>query len=434
MSALSYKIPFKGLLLILFELGFGININLIGNISASEIFVFFYTLIFLLNDPMLRDRSFYHIVLLYAGILFSQIISESVVSTSLNDSLKGISITVISFCHLYFLIKILKRSKKLLLWAYIGMVLKPILMGTTYSGDALMAIHGQDNVYMKFVIAPLVINALMIYSYFYDNRKTSILLTATGILFMLMGARSLGSLAFIAGVVSYFIISGHLTNYKHVLTYGLVSLLIIYGAYALYVTNVLTGRITTGNSGQIYRTENPYNPINLLRVGRTEAFIGAIAFSDKPLWGHGAWKKDSDYGYKYTNMKSQYQNLDRSAYMDELDIIPCHSIIIGFGCYNGIFTFIFGTLLFIWFLKMGLVNMFESKRYVILLTYFLIILLWHSLFSPQSHFRLTLPMFMSFIYVNYYSYMKKKKRISVTSQETEDKYVLVNEYKKRHRL
>jgi hypothetical protein len=129
-----------------------------------------------------------------------------------------------------------------------------------------------------------------------------------------------------------------------------------------------------------------------------------------------------------------YQNLSESAYLDELDIIPCHSIIIGFGCYNGIIAFIFGTILICWFIKMGMIDVFESKTYIILLTYFVIILIWHSLFSPQSHFRLTLPMFMAFIYVNYISYNNNKKNYGqLNSEEYERKRDFVKEYQRRHK-
>lgn len=433
MRKFNYQIPIKGIMLILFEMGFGLNINLVGSISVSEIFVFLYTIYFLFKDPLLAEHSFQRIIMLYSGLFLAQCLSETIVSTSINNSLKGISITVISFCHLYFLIRMFKRSRYLVLWAYIGMLLKPFVMGTSYQGDTMMALNGQDNVYLKFVIAPLFINILMFYSYFNDNRKTSFLLIISGIIFMLLGARSWGALAFISGVLSYFIISGKLSDYRRILTYGAISCLIVYGAYVLYVNSVLSGKIATGNSGQIYRTENPYNPLNLLRVGRTEAFIGAIAFSDAPLWGHGAWKKDSECGYKYTSMKSSYQHLGAGAYADEIDLIPCHSVIIGFGCYNGIFAFIIGGILIIWFMKMGVIDVFETKVYVILLTYFLISFIWHSTFSPQSHFRLTLPLYMAFIYVNYQVYKNNTIWSSRQEIEAERRDDFVKAYQRKHK-
>ena len=98
-------------------------------------------------------------------------------------------------------------------------------------------------------------------------------------------------------------------------------------------------------------------------------------------------------------MKSQYQKLNEKVYLDDVDLVPCHSILIGFGCYNGIFAFIFGALLILTFFYMGLHNIFVTRRYIIISTYFLIIYAWHSLFSPQSNFRLTLPLYMAFFYV-----------------------------------
>ncbi len=423
MRRFDYQVPTKGILLILFELGFGLKFDIVGSISISELFVFFYTVYFIIREPMFEEQSFKRLCFIYALLFGTQCVSEVVVGNVLSNSLKGISITVISFCHVYFLIRMFKSTRRMLPWAFLGMVLRPIFMETDYQGDALLALNGQDNVYLKFVIAPLIINVIMLYSYFRDKKSTSLIMIALGVVLMLLGARSWGALAFMTGVMTLFIIAGKMEKVRSLVILIVASLTIAYGAYVLYVDSVLEGRIATGNSGQINRTDDPYNPINLLKVGRTEAFIGAIAFSDAPLWGHGAWRKDSDYGYKYTKMKSQYQHLGEKSYLDDLDVIPCHSVLIGFGCYNGIFTFVVGCCLIGAFIIMGLLNVFISRRNIILSTYFLIIMMWHTLFSPQSHLRLTLPLYMAFIYVNFFY---KRKQNVVENNELEMNVEAIN--------
>jgi len=229
--------------------------------------------------------------------------------------------------------------------------------------------------------------------------KTSVVLIFVGLFFLLLGARSWGGIAFISGVTAIIITAFKKVKFKYIIAMLIAASIFAYNSYTVYVDRVLAGKISGGNSGQILRTDDPYNPINLLKVGRTETFIGTVAFFDAPLWGHGAWKKDSDYGFKYTKMKSYYQNLDERMYVEDVDLVPCHSILVGFGCYNGIFAFIFGGLIIASFFFMGIYNIFITRRYIIISTYFLIIFSWHSLFSPQSNFRLTLPLYMAFFYV-----------------------------------
>ena len=399
MDALNYKIPAKGLLLILFELGFGLKVELVGSMSLSEIFVFCYTLFYLFREPMLEEKSFKRLIFGYLLLIGAQCTSEAMVGSSTTSSLKGIAITVISFCHLYFLINAFKSSRHMLPWAFIGMLIRPMIMGTDFDGNTIDALNGMNVAYLKFVIAPLILNLLMLFCYFRDNIRTSLLLLAVGSFFLLLGARSWGGVAFLSGIISIVITAFKRIRFRYIFVLLCAASAITFNSYTYYVDRVLKGKISGGNSGQILRADNPYNPINLLKVGRTETFIGTIAFLDAPLWGHGAWKKDSDYGFKYTKMKSYYQNLNEKVYEDDVDLVPCHSILVGFGCYNGIFAFIAGGLLLGAFFYMGLHNIFVTRRYIIISTYFLIIFAWHSLFSPQSNFRLTHPLYMAFFYV-----------------------------------
>lgn len=395
---LNYQIPIKGLLLILFELCFGLKFELGGSLSISEIFVFCYTLLFLFREPMFEEKSFRRLVLIYFLLFSAQCASEANVGSSFSNSLKGLAITVFSFCHLYFLINAFKGSRNMLPWAFVGMLIRPVLLGTDFEGNTLDALNGMDVVYLKFVIAPLIINLVMLFSFFNDNIKTSTLLVFVGLFFLLLGARSWGGIAFISGIASIIITAFKKIKFKYIIVMMFAASIFAYNSYTVYVDRVLSGKISGGNSGQILRADNPYNPINLLKVGRTETFIGAIAFLDAPLWGHGAWKKDSDYGFKYTKMKSHYQKLSEVVYVDDVDLVPCHSIAVGFGCYNGIFAFTAGGILLLAFFYMGMHNIFVTRRYIIISTYFLIIFAWHSLFSPQSNFRLTLPLYMAFFY------------------------------------
>lgn len=50
--------------LILFEIGFGITINLIGTISISELIAFLYTIFFISKSDISKNQDLKHILLL----------------------------------------------------------------------------------------------------------------------------------------------------------------------------------------------------------------------------------------------------------------------------------------------------------------------------------------------------------------------------------
>ncbi len=54
---------------------------------------------------------------------------------------------------------------------------------------------------------------------------------------------------------------------------------------------VMTGNIKAGNTEQLLKSSNPYNPIEILKMGRTDSLIPFYAFMDSPLVGWGYWDR-----------------------------------------------------------------------------------------------------------------------------------------------
>lgn len=399
-------------LVLLFELFFGLTFNLVGTISVSEIFLVLYTISTFTRSKLKKSSSFKSFTRLYIYLIGVQVVMEALAGNSPTNAAKGIAITVVSFLHLYFLLTKFQKDKLLVAWALIGMLIRPYIFGTDFSGDASDALSGEDATFLKFVLAPIIINAMLIYSIIIKNKSTDLLFIYVGLFFVVIGARSSGMMTFLTGLISWLISTKGTISKKRLLSYIPIILILGYGAYAFYVANVLNGNITAGNSNQLLKVSNPYNPLYLLMAGRAEFFVGIQAFLDNPFIGWGSWHTDSSLGYRYNQMLyliSQSGKEFNAATMGA-DLIPTHSVIISYGVYNGILAlYLVSSIIFKAF-SMGFKALPYTGNFLILSVSASIQLLWNSFFSPQSHFRYSLPLYMAILIIaNWHTFTKNQK-------------------------
>ena len=378
----------KIIVLLLFELGFGIKFNLIGTISISELLLLFYIPLFVW--PKVKwdgANDIKKITAAYALLLCFQILSEFVVGNDLSSAMKGLAITVVSYFHFIFLLFYLSKQKALILVLVISQVAKYLLFGTAIEEQTVEdVLAGEAAAYLKFYVAPLVTLVFLAVSMIYRHKLFPLVFSIMGIVFIFFGARSSGGMALLAGLVTYMLENRLFTFNKKVIILSTVILcVIVYTFYAYYVNHVLSGEITSGNNQQIFLCKNPYNPLELLLAGRSEAWVGWQAFLDKFWFGHGAWSYDS------TVHRSQ---------ISFHYLIPSHSVLIGSGMMNGVFAFLTMGYIVLYFLWKGLRSFLKCEnRYKLVLVFYVFNLFWTALFSPQSHFRLTMPVAFAIIFV-----------------------------------
>ena len=394
--------PIKTYLLIfLFELGFGIKFNIVGEISISELFLLVYTPFIISRIRWSKAKELKTISITYFLLLSVQILSEIFVSNGLSSSLKGLAITVVSYFHFIFLFYNLTKDKRLILVLILSQIAMRILFGTSFeeqSAEDILA--GKAAVYLKYYIAPLSILIFLAVSILYNNRNLPIIFSFLCAFFILLGARSSGGMALFAGMVACLI------NYKKLIPskitlflMSVVLLLVGYGFYFYYVNQVLSGNITSGNSWQLLACKNPYNPLELLMIGRRETWVGWQAFMDRFWFGHGAWAYDTT-GHYQRLMYALTDNLsaltkDRISYHF---LVPSHSVIVGSGMMNGVFAFLLVIYIIFFFLKKGLLVLGTcDRKYLLVLAYYEYNLLWNGWLSPQSHFRSTIPIAFAII-------------------------------------
>ena len=192
------------LLIFLFELGFGIKFNIVGEISISELFLLIYTPFIVSKIRWSKAKGLKKVTIAYILLLTIQIISEVLVGNGLSNSLKGLAITVVSYLHFIFLFYHLTKDKRIILVIILSQIAMNLLFGTSFeeqSAEDILA--GEAATYLKFYIAPLTILIFLAISVIYKNRSFPILFSLLGIVFILLGARSSGGMALFAGMVAY---------------------------------------------------------------------------------------------------------------------------------------------------------------------------------------------------------------------------------------
>lgn len=389
------------LILFLFELGFALKFNFIGVISISELFLLFYVPTVILPKVCWKSsKDLRNITIAYIILLLFQVLSEYMIGNELTNSLKGVAITVVSYFHFIFLIYYLSRWKKLILILLLSQIFMRLFSEVAVEEQTIEdVIHGEAAAYLKFYISPIVILIFLCLSVMLTTKKFPLLFSFLGVILVVLGARSSGGMAFVAGLVTYMISHRLVVRNKKRFIISLAVLCVIaYSCYAYYVNQVLSGAITSGNNRQLFLCENPYNPLELLIAGRSEMWVGWQAFMDKFWFGHGAWPYDSTGKYQRM-MYAMHDELSKFT-LNTHYLIPSHSVLVGSGMMNGVFAFVTMAYILYFFIKRGVLSFIHCERkYKLVLVYYVFDLLWTAFFSPQSHFRLSMPIAFAIIFV-----------------------------------
>lgn len=403
----------KWIIILLFELGFGIKLNLIGVISVSELFLLIFVPLFVFPKVNWNEAvGVKQVTMAYVALLSFQILSEFMVGNNLSSALKGIAITVVSYLHFMFLIYYLARLKLLILVLVVAQMARAVVFGTDIEEQSIEDVmSGEGATYLKFYISPIVISFSLAMSMIFKYKNFALLHSLLGIVLIVLGSRSSGGIALAAGLVTYMFEHRVLTYNKKFIVMSLVlGCMIGYAFYVYYVNRVLSGEITSGNSRQVFLCSNPYNPLELLMAGRSEVWIGWQAFMDNFWFGHGAWAYDSTGRYQrmMLALHGELSTFTRSQVSYHY-LIPSHSVLIGSGMMNGVFAFLSMGVIVVYFIRKGVLSFIHcDDRYKLVLVNSVISLFWTALFSPQSHFRLTMPVAFAIIFVLSASVENKK--------------------------
>lgn len=374
-------------------------INIGGEVSPSFLFILLTIPFWYKQLDFKGDRVLNHFVPLFVMVVVVQIIWMPFAQSEKFIQIKGLLITISGFLYFLYYYFVYRRDPLVLKWAALGTFLSSFVFI-----NVLAEVAGGDFGMWKFQIYPrLVSGSVLFYLWFCDKKwmkdYAPFMLIFVGAIGLTTGARSSGLIPFFAGVIAVIILKSKDIRLERIKGYILVGLLLLYGAYSLiYVPNVMNGNITGGNSQQLKATNNPYNPINLLMVGRTDAIVPFIAFADKPFTGWGYRTKDPNG--KYHRILAKIGNKEQpDDHGNNLETyIPGHSVWGYYSCSYGIIVFIALFLLLYRTWKFVYLSLLIHDNYLLCRLFYVLSVTWNFLFSPISHFK-WLPSTMAMVIV-----------------------------------
>lgn len=364
-------------------------INIGGEVSPSFLFIGITFPIWIKYIKFNHKSIFKYIVHLFILLIIIQCIWAPFTNTTAIEQIKGILIIVSGLLHFMYYYMVYMHDREVIKWSVLGTFISSFIFI-----NVLAEIAGGEFGLWKFQIMPRLVTACLLI-YLWGN-KNRIILKYAPLLFLFIGcvglatgARSSGLVPFLAGGITILLHKKSSTS-TQIKKYLLLGMGILYIAYAcIYVPNVMNGNITAGNTEQLKRLNNPYNPINLLMLGRADSIIPFMAFLDKPLTGWGYHIKDPNY--KYNQMLEKMVTTNSNTIINHNSeyntYIPGHS---GWGyiaCSYGILGF----LIIFFILKKTLSILFYSfiiqDQYLLLRINIAISFLWNLLFSPIAHLK-----------------------------------------------
>jgi len=322
-------------------------------------------------------------VLLWAGWLISQIMTDVVVGSAFADYTRGwvaIVFTFTDFAAILVLVSTPRQARLFALGLAAGGVLGYVFVPNAYAagdpwkwafagsvGFALAAgLSGRTGVRRPW----LPIAAFAVF----------------GVLNLVLGFRSLGGVSLLA---AGYLVLGLLVRRPETASNasmlravaGLVFLAVaVWGTLQIYDTAASQGLL--GPDAQAKYLEQS-GSLGVLVGGRSEILVSSQAVIDSPILGHGSWAKDFAYVDLLGDRLSSF-GYEMGAGSSDLGLIPAHSYLMQSWVWAGLLGGVFWLAILaiaVWLLA----NLYASRvELAPLLTFSTILLLWNIAFSPYG--------------------------------------------------
>lgn len=197
-----------------------IRIELVGSISALDIFVLLYFGLYVMKNRGLgafrRDAEIVRLSKYFVVLLSVQIVSELIVENSLQNALKGIAVTLMCYVKFLFVLGLFFKSKSNIVYFLLGTFVANILFFRVNDlfGFGEMDVElenmktgeGLAMAYFKFKISPLINSAAVLLSVLAGFKTTKVAMSfiVVGVVTIVLGARSSGLILLASGVIPYF--------------------------------------------------------------------------------------------------------------------------------------------------------------------------------------------------------------------------------------
>lgn len=392
MTNMGYSLFFNKYLILFLSFFSHMIISFGGEMSVSFLFITITTPFWFKWKYLDRDRTLAKTVKLIGVLIGIQCLWAVFHSyTDAFTQLKGIMVTAYGLIQFLFYYLAASYNQGIIKWYVLGSFISSFFFFDMIALREAEIV--EEYTLWKFQIYPRIIMAMLsIYLFFWKNeiikRYIEILFIAVGLLGLATGSRSAGLPPLIAGTIVLLVKNSKSLDLSMVRSRLVIGAIVLYALYALiYVPNVLNGSISGGNSEQLREAKDPYNPLYLLMIGRSDAIIPFVAFFDKPFWGWGYNTKDPDNKYHRINASFK-QNKFNIEHVTNNNI-PGHSIWGYYSCSYGVLAFIVFILLIRIIIKKYSLFLKHPDETTLYASYLLFALFWSMLFSPMPTFKLT---------------------------------------------
>lgn len=368
-----------------------VHFNVIGDLYLTELMLAFY-LLFTIGRWKLLSVGIARKILILGGLwLVSQIITDIVRGTPVDNYLRGwaaIAFFLIDFCSLYLMIKSKQGALRMLvLGSALGTIVSVVFFPTNYSAFEPW----------KFGYGFPV--TLLLLLYISEKRRYLaspwiVLLALLGVLGVLLNARSLGAMTILTALTLYFWRSPRFNSYERTrhslgkkiflaagVFVGILGIVNVYkwAAESGYLPEKVTEKYRMGkikNSGML----------GLIAGGRPEILISSRAVADSPFIGHGSWAEDPYYAnMRFEAVAKLGLNIDDAFIQESIDstsLIPTHSVLMQAWVWAGLLGAVFWVFILAFLFRSTLSAMTRAAANQPLVIFLGISSMWNLLFSP----------------------------------------------------
>jgi len=390
-------------------------IELIGRLMLAEIIALI-NLPFINIKKLVKKYEGLKIVLSSLAVLLVALILSDIINKSTpSDFLRGWSVIIFSMISTIFFVNHLSKNPNAVIYYLFALFMVRMIFG---EGDLNLAQWEIDTNYFKVRFVGFLNPAIMLIGYYlYKKDRTlfsNILFMLYGVVCIIMDARSNGLIFIISSFLLYLKTTKIKFTRARILSFSLVSIIILYMGYVFYVDQVLNNGLGGNNARtQLSLASNPYNPFELLYYGRSQIFISLEAISERPILGYGSWAKDRTG--EFARFSAQLSNINYIP--NDRYWIPSHSLIFTAWLYAGIVGFASVVFMLLQLFKQS-IKIFaigtKNSLYPIIIV-LSVDMLWTLFFSPFGLLRTTFPVFAAIIIISYQQ-LKVKGNLIIANQ------------------
>lgn len=372
------------------------DINIMGRVPLSEIIAFSMIPFLYKGCFEVIDKERFNVIIVALGLwCFGIIISDVYASSEVDNFVRGIMKPIFVICWVFFIVGIIKRDYKSIIFIPAGEVFASIqnyIMPQSYSIEYMMA-GGYAEI--AFGIGPIV-NAIgvLVSLMLYDKspRFSVIALVVTGIVMTYIGGTRSGTgllllsaiLILIKDQLSSYVSKLNGLSFIKVLIFLMMVFSIVYVIVSVYIVAADSGWMGDEQKIKLYDQSNNIfgaTPLGLLMGGRAEVFGGILAILDRPIIGFGSWSawQMSDYFFDALKIVGADDRLENIINGNEFPGIG-HSVLIVAWLENSVLAFI-AMLLFLFCILNVLFDTFECKDKIMVYAVILSIFVFWSFFA-----------------------------------------------------